>query len=122
MIERYKQLKNTDKLKTNISAYRPTPTDKDYTVGYITRYFAQKVNEPNGVVTEINQKSFTRLKTSPVYLIDSIKWKIRKLSETDDEISVFNTEQVNKSKIQNLSVYLPNKREFERLKGIKVIR
>lgn len=54
----------------------PTPTDNDYTSGIIERYFAQKVNDVNGFVYEVNLDTYNELKLNPYWIIKNVKWRI----------------------------------------------
>jgi hypothetical protein len=54
----------------------PTPTDDDYANGIIERYFAQKVNDINGFVYEINLDTYNELKLNPYWIIENIKWRL----------------------------------------------
>ncbi len=54
----------------------PIPTDDDYANGIIERYFAQKVNDVNGFVYEINLDTYNELKLNPYWAIENIKWRL----------------------------------------------
>jgi hypothetical protein len=54
----------------------PIPTDDDYANGIIERYFAQKVNDINGFVYEINLDTYNELKLNPYWIIENIKWRL----------------------------------------------
>lgn len=94
-----------------INAYIPTPSDEDYKMGYIIRYFIQKANDTSSYIFEISDESRLDFIASPFYTINSIKWKI---SGPLDEIR-----EANKKSIQlgckilpNLYLYLPNTIQF----------
>ena len=62
------------------SAITPNITDKDYTIGFINRYFAQKRNDENSLVFEISESDYNqKLK---LYNKTSIKWVIPGIKET----------------------------------------
>ena len=61
------------------SAITPNITDKDYTVGSITRYFAQKINVENPLVFEISESDFNQ--TLKLYNKTSIDWVISGIKE-----------------------------------------
>ena len=61
------------------SAITPNITDKDYTVGSITRYFAQKMNVENPLVFEISESDFNQ--TLKLYNKTSIDWVISGIKE-----------------------------------------
>ena len=52
----YTDLKSTSK-KAYPEKYTPRPTDSDYRIGKITRYFTQKTNNLNGELFEISKDS-----------------------------------------------------------------
>mgnify|MGYP000726966679 CR=1 FL=1 len=54
----------------------PIPTEDDYSIGIIERYFAQKVNDINGFVYEINLDTYNELKLNPYWAIENIKWRL----------------------------------------------
>ena len=76
------------------SVQTPTITDKDYTTGFITRYFAQKTNDENSLVFEISESDYNqKLK---LYNKAHITWFISGLRvETiiKNTITIRNTEQ-----------------------------
>lgn len=62
-------------ISTGISAvaYKPTPSNEDYKSGYLTRFFAKKVNE-NKIIEISNQSS--NLINKQLYAVVSLEWKI----------------------------------------------
>ena len=52
----------------------PNPTPSDYRIGTITRYFAQKANNPEDSLFEISKVSFEN--QSPLFRYFSMNWKI----------------------------------------------
>ena len=54
----------------------PSPTDANYNNGIIERYFAQKVNDINGFVYEVNLNTYNELNSNPYWIIGIIKWRI----------------------------------------------
>lgn len=87
---------------TIMARYRPAPTSQDYDSGYITRYFAKKINE-NSVI-EIKNTTASQ-NTSPLYKITSIKWKI-----SGQKNNVFSNNIMN-----NAGVMEQNKSEIDRV-------
>lgn len=82
--------------------YKPAPTDSDYKTGFITRYFAKKINENK--IIEVAAISTTR-KKNPLYKLVELQWKI---SGPKDDIYV--------SGILNRAGVIPqNKSEIERV-------
>lgn len=77
-IERYNNLISLDLefLPPAIISYTPKPKEIDYTRTYITRYFIQKANDEDGVITEISYKIYTSFLDNPFYNIVSLDWII----------------------------------------------
>lgn len=101
----------------------PSPTDTDYSNGMIDRYFAQKVNDSNGFVYEIDVNTYNELKLNPYWLVEIVKWRLtgpidavyddnRKLTDkgviNSNNASIAYGQQV----IKNLNLYLINILQF----------
>jgi hypothetical protein len=98
-------------------SYVPKPKDKDYEVGYIKRYFAQKVNDEASPIVEVSQTYFTKISNSPYFNSTSIRWKITGLLESQGHI--IGVKQANSNSIlrgckdlKNLKNYLLNTQQF----------
>jgi hypothetical protein len=79
LVEKYDMLLNDSnvyKFKP-IRAFVPNPTDADYNVGYIVRYFAQKVNDRVSPVIEISEDTSRELDNNNYYNVVSLRWRIR---------------------------------------------
>jgi len=113
---RYKRLKreagNLIKIP-NVSAFAPTPTDKDYNRGYLVRYFVQKSNDLNSIIYEIDLKQYTKLQSSDFHIVVSLDWRL--VGEVD-EIKKSNSASIRiaSQKIPKLSLYLPNLLQFHK--------
>ena len=57
-----------------LSATSKPPTDDDYRVGRMTRYFAKKANDVSSPVFEVSEEDF---ESSPFYIFVSLLWYIR---------------------------------------------
>lgn len=101
----------------------PTPTNSDYSVGFIRRYFCQKANDENGNVFEIDEETHDDLKTNPFWKVADIKWRISGPLDTvyknDGGIDDMGVRTSNKAAIslavrdiKNISLYLPNILQF----------
>lgn len=77
-IERYNNLISLDLefLPPQIISYTPKPKEIDYTRTYIIRYFIQKANDEDSVITEISYKIYTSFLDNPFYNIVSLDWVI----------------------------------------------
>jgi hypothetical protein len=126
-INRYKQVVkggyqfNAPKFKTTV----PKPTEDDYSVGFIYRYFAQKTNDISSPIFEIDIKNFRKLNSNPYYVVTSIKWKISgNLQPIYDDMGNIKYKSVADSNrlsirtverdIKNLKLYLPNLLQFHK--------
>tara|TARA_Y100000289_G_C3917947_1_gene148566 strand:+ start:96 stop:467 length:372 start_codon:yes stop_codon:yes gene_type:complete len=120
MNNRYTQiLSEQDKqiIIPKLVSYVPKPKDKDYEVGYIKRYFAQKVNDEASPIVEVSQTYFTKISNSPYFNSTSIRWKISGLLESQGHI--IGVKQANSNSIlrgckdlKNLKNYLLNTQQF----------
>jgi len=84
------------------TAYYPQPIDSDYQKGYITRYFAKKINQ-SGYVVEISPAEYVAFTNGEVrydvsfYQVTSILWKItgplntQRLSQYDIRAGIIDT-------------------------------
>jgi hypothetical protein len=101
----------------------PSPTDNDYANGMFDRYFAQKVNDSNGFVYEIDLGTYNELKLNPYWLVEVIKWRlVGPLDIVYDENDKITDKGVKNSNIasisfgqktiKNLNLYLINILQF----------
>jgi len=84
------------------TTYYPQPTNSDYQKGYITRYFAKKINQ-SGYVTEISPAEYVAFTNGEVrydvsfYQVVSILWKItgplnsQRISQYDIRAGIIDT-------------------------------
>jgi len=95
----------------NIPTHVPRPTESDYEIGYIERYFTQKLNDQNSYVYEISRKVFTQLQNNTLYKVVSLDWVI---NGEVDKVKEYNRKSlVYASKdIKHISLYLPNLLQF----------
>jgi hypothetical protein len=101
-----------------VNTFCPSPTDTDYKKGFILRYFAQKTNDKNGYIYELNESSNLALLLNPFYTTVSIRWRI---IGTDEEIkqSNFNSVKLGSKRIPLLIKYLPNYLQFKQRKDLE---
>ena len=105
----------------------PSPTDDDYKVGFIRRYFVRRSNDPNGYIFEVSEKVYTQFlsSNSPFWVIDNMKWRITGPKDTimaeDGALIDVGVIKANKSalglvteKLKNIKLYLPNLTQFHR--------
>lgn len=99
--------------------FKPLPKNKDYSSGYINRYFVQKINDL--IITEVDKNNYNEISLS-VYNKLTVRWIISGpknnvyKNKTLDRVGV--TEQnnktlsVNEKKMTGIKNYLNNPLEF----------
>lgn len=111
--ERYKTIANlnTDFDVPNIKQHIPSPTETDYRIGYIVRYFIQKANDINAPIHEVDEYGFTNFQNNPFYVVTVMDWRI---SGQNDQIRQSNAASIRvaSKQIRNLSLYLPYLLQF----------
>jgi hypothetical protein len=101
----------------------PVPTDTDYELGFIRRYFTQKSNDPSGHIYEIDEEVYSELTESPFWKVADMKWRIRgPLTDVYNENGTISDMSVSSSnnasirlignKLNNIALYLPNLLQF----------
>lgn len=110
-----------NKLNNNLTEYKlpeiitnvPSPTDNDYKVGYIKRYFIQKSNDNTAYIYEVDKSNFLNFEISPYFKTTIIHWRI---SGSSDEISQSNAKsiKIGMQTIPSLHLYLPNTLQFSK--------
>jgi hypothetical protein len=108
----YKNNKDAFRPK-RIITYVPSPTDEDYKIGYIVRYFIQKTNDVNSFIYETSKTEITSYQNLPLYITTELDWKI-----SGDRQSIMDS---NKKSLQFVSkvmpkieLYLPNLLQFSK--------
>tara|TARA_R110001592_G_scaffold253100_1_gene515966 strand:- start:6 stop:842 length:837 start_codon:yes stop_codon:yes gene_type:complete len=119
----YSNLKpQTTKFQTQVKSIYPSkslPTDKDYTRGYYTRYFARKVNELRGymeVDVDIFNSISQRKKTYDfnLYEVGSFTWNLKNGTTSSN----FTNLQILERTFPFVSIIFPKLNEFEKIEGI----
>ena len=97
----------------NIKAYKPVPTKSDYTRGYITRYFVQRVNDINSIVYEIAKEDYLSYVINDFYITTNLDWKI---TGTYDDIRMANEKSIKlgAKKMPAIQMFLVNYLEFNK--------
>ena len=126
-IERYKKISrgsnktNPSKIQTTV----PKPTEEDYRIGYILRFFVQKTNDNSSPIYEVDNSTYNSLLSKPIYKGTIIKWRIRgplqnKLDNNGKilEKSVSESNRISLKlesvRMPNLKLYLPNLLQFHK--------
>ena len=94
-----------------INTFEPNPNEQDYKNQYIIRFFIRKRNEQNGLIYEINKKTFDTIKNDNLYFGVSIKWKIYG-DKNETETANKNSVNYGKKIISNLDTYINNYIKF----------
>jgi hypothetical protein len=124
MLESYKKLVTKSPIPDdNIRTHAVNPTESDYTRGFISRYFAQKVTDVNSPIFEVDERVFSRLQNNQMYVVVSLKWRIKGPKQTiyreDGQVFDVSVSESNRrailihyDKIPKLKLYLPNLLQF----------
>jgi hypothetical protein len=103
----------------------PTPTDVDYQLGFIRRYFVAKTSDLAGFVYEVSENDYNHYLENPFFTTADIKWRISGPIEPtykdNGELNDRGVRSSNKgaigmanSKIKNIGLYLPNLLQFHK--------
>jgi hypothetical protein len=101
----------------------PSPSDVDYQLGFIRRYFCQKANDSHSYIFEIDEDEFRKLEESPFWKVSDMKWRIsgpiQRTYKDDGNVNDIGVTESNRAainltslKIKNISLYLPNLLQF----------
>lgn len=110
-----KLLKNlNDTTPPLVESYVPTPTDDDYTIGYINRSFIQKTNDINSHIQEINTDNTIEVTDNFYYTYVTLKWR---LTGTPQDIMDSNSKTIQyaSTTIPNIAYYLSNTLQFAKV-------
>ena len=102
-----------------INTFCPTPTENDYKMGFIKRYFAQRTNDKSGYIYEISEAVYGTLLTNPFFTVLTLRWKI---TGTDEELkeSNFNSVKIGMQRIPLIIKYLPNYLQFKQKQNLEM--
>jgi len=103
----------------------PEPSDTDYSLGFIKRYFIKRSNDTNSHIYEVAEGDYTTYLKNPFWTAVSIKWRIAgptsetyKLNgELDDKGVMFSNKAaigIAAGNMKNIGLYLPNLLQFYR--------
>ena len=118
--------KNIDKFTIKIpKTIVPKPTASDYENGFIERYFIQVSFDSNGFIYEVDETTFNKYLENPFWIGEKLFWRITGPMETvydvDGKVLDKGVIASNKAslsitslKIQNISLYLPNIKQFHK--------
>lgn len=97
----------------------PIPTQEDYILGYIRRYFIKKINDVNGHIYEVSSDVYGEYIENPFWTTENVKWRIsgpiEPIYKDNGEIEDRGVRNSNKgaigrasAKLKNIGLYLPN--------------
>jgi hypothetical protein len=96
-----------------IITHVPSPTDDDYKIGYITRYFVQKTNDINSFIYEVSKDEISSYQNSPLYITTDLDWRL-----SGDYQSIMDSNKKSLllvSKVMpKIGLYLPNLLQFSK--------
>jgi hypothetical protein len=101
----------------------PSPQTLDYENGFIERYFAQRANDSNAFVFEINLEEYNKLSTNPYWSVDKMRWRLNGpidsvyslnglLVDVGVRSSNLASISIISEKIKNIDLYLINPLQF----------
>ena len=110
-------------IEKDVKAYIPNPNEKDYTRGYIRRYFLQKTNDKGSPIYELSSRAKGQFINNPLYVVVDVKWRIRGPKDVNSlDSTIINEKTVQQSNsaaiklvghlMPNLKLYLPNLLQF----------
>lgn len=118
--------KNIDKFTIKIpKTIVPNPSAFDYENGFIERYFLRISFDSNGFVYEVNEKIFNEYSENSFWVGERLFWRIAGPTDVvyDDNGGVRDKGVINSNKasisiaslkIKNISLYLPNLKQFHK--------
>lgn len=117
MIASYKKLKNITIDNSIPKTYHPSPTEDDYSRGYVKRYFLQERGTHLAPVFEISSDTVTEYATSQYYQFVSLMWRIS--GELEDTYTstgnlIPSVLTSNRMQIKEVSLRMPAMRVFLR--------
>jgi hypothetical protein len=97
----------------------PAPSESDYKLGFIRRYFVRRANDEYGHIFEISKDVYNKYSKSPFWITQQLKWRIsgplnQTLKDNGDlnDMGVLNSNKISLSEasvgMRNLKLYLPN--------------
>jgi hypothetical protein len=105
---------DTTNFRSNsIPTFVPSPTEDDYEVGYIQRYFIQSRNDENGYIYEVENYYYAEILSNPFFNGVVLRWKI--LGDRE-EVRIMNQKSViyTSKDMKALPLYLPNYLQFHK--------
>jgi len=112
-IDAYNRLIKKSFKSKKIKTFVPSPTEADYTRGYINRYFCRKTNNDSSPILEVDSNVFLSMSSNSEYRTVLVRWRISG-NEKDVRKSNSVSLKISSEKIKNISLYLPNLLQFHK--------
>ena len=95
----------------------PLPTESDYELGFIMRYFVRRANDLNGFIYEIDESTFEFYKNKPFWLVGPLNEVYNDTGLLIDK-GVINSNRATiaatSKTLKNIGLYLPNILQFHK--------
>ena len=101
----------TEFSKSDIKPSVTIPTKNDYAIGYVVRYFTQKVNDKGAPVIEVDRRTFSSLIDNTFYTSVELDWAISGDESKVKEMN-FNSVKYAAETLPAVQLYLPNFLQF----------
>ena len=121
-IEKYKKLNNISIKNRQPKSYFPNPTQYDYNIGFIKRYFTQRRGTNGSPIFEISGDVFSDYSNTAYWNGVEINWKIvgnKEDSYKDDGTFIPSVKTINRlaiseaaKKLPDIELYLVNLTQF----------
>ena len=115
MIDRYNQIseKGDNFNPIRRKPFIPTPKEKDYTKGYIVRYFVHSVANESTPIFEVNKQGYLKYSINSFYKTVQLDWR---LTGSIEDVRKSNRESIRiaSTTISKLPLYLPNLLQFHK--------
>jgi hypothetical protein len=104
---------NSDFTLPAIDTTVPSPTETDYKIGYIQRYFIQKRSDESAYIYEVEKYVYADILFNDFFKGVVLKWKI---SGSREEVREMNRKSVSyaSTNMKTLPLYLPNYLQFHK--------
>lgn len=110
VISKYRSGSNLGLFREFPVDYRPTPSDADYSNGFIVRYFVKKKTTSTSVIHEVSGDQFKSLSKNPFYNCASVYWELVDVYNTNEkhsEQAPLSVSDINSNEIDEVEQILP---------------
>ena len=110
VISKYRSGSNLELFREFPIDYRPTPSDADYSSGFIVRYFVKKKTTNSGMIHEVSGQQFKSLSKNPFYICASLYWELVDVyssNEKNSEQTPLSVSDINANEINEVEQTIP---------------